>query len=121
MSDFYQQLESTLSGAGLFTNGVENHGTWKRTCVASKRDNQTGALSGNSFWVSSIDHRCFVGVWGGWVYELSNPVRLAELCISWLSRVPDRTMADFDSQIKNEFKLTRLPEGEFEQLTEQAR
>jgi hypothetical protein len=111
-TDEYHNLAKAVSEAGFFTNGVEDHGTWHRTCVCSKRA-ENGAYHGNSFWVSLLNGRCFLGVWGGWEYLLKDQSRLAELCITWLRRAPNGTRPDFDAQLKDEFRLVRLPEGEF--------
>ena len=109
----YDELAKAVSEAGFFTNGVEDYETWHRTCVCSKR-RPLGGYTGNSFWVSLLDGRCFLGVWGGWVYLLPEQTRLVELCISWLRRNPNRTEPDFDEQLKEGFNLVRLQDGEFE-------
>ncbi len=33
----YDALARAVAAAGFYTNGVEDHGTWTRTCVCSKR------------------------------------------------------------------------------------
>src|SRR5262245_11242795 len=94
MTDKYDTLARAVTEAGFFTNGVEDHGTWDRTCICSKLD-PCGYLTGNSFWVSRLSSGWYLGVWGGNIYRLSEECRLAELCITWLSRVPNDTRYDF--------------------------
>jgi hypothetical protein len=40
--------------------------------------------------------------------------RLAELCVSWLSRVPKGTRPDFDERPQKEFGLVSVPEEVFD-------
>lgn len=100
----YYALAQAVTAAGFFTNGVEDHGTWHRTCVCSKK-RADGGLTGNSFWVSRDEGTWYMGTWGGNMYRIPDDTRLAELCISWLSRAPDGTRCDFDDQLKLEFGL----------------
>ena len=111
--DVYDVLTRAVTDAGFYTNGVEEHGTWHRTCVCSKKRSD-GALTGNSFWVSRLPSGWFLGTWGPHLYRMPDESRLAELCISWLSRVPNATRADFDEQLKEEFGLVPVPDEVFD-------
>ena len=111
----YDSLARAVSDAGFFTNGVEDHGTWHRTCVCSKR-RPSGGFTGNSFWVSHDAGTWYLGTWGGNEYRLPDDHRLAELCISWLSRAPDDTRSDFDDQLKLEFGLVPVSDDESDGL-----
>jgi hypothetical protein len=55
----------------------------------------------------------YLGTWGGWVYYLPDENRLADLCIAWLSRVPDGTRSDFDERLKAEFGLVAVSDESF--------
>jgi hypothetical protein len=110
----YDALAQAVAAAGFYTNGVEDHGTWHRTCVCSKK-RLGGGFTGNSFWVSRLPNGWYLGTWGGWIYRLPEETRLAELCIGWLSRVPDGTRADFDEWLKAEFALVPVSEESFDQ------
>jgi len=107
-NDVYDALEAAVTAAGFFTTGFEDHGNWHRTCVASKRF--SGGLTGNSFWVSRLPSGWYLGTWAPCLYRLPDESRLAELCVSWLSRVPNGTRADFDERLKKEFGLVPVPE-----------
>ena len=115
MSENYDALAQAVAAAGFFTSGVQDYGTWHRTCVCSKRDSN-GILTGNSFWVSRLAGRWYLGTWGGLVHYLPDATRLAELCISWLSRVPNGTRSDFDDPLKIEFGLVRVNDDEFNRV-----
>ncbi len=106
----YDELARTVTDAGFYTNGFETYGTWHRTTVCSKRL-LDGTLTGNSFWVSRRASGWYVGAWGGFVYYLPDESRLAEMCIAWLTRVPNGTRPDFDKQLKKEFGLIAADEA----------
>jgi len=112
MTNAYDALAQAVCAAGFYTNGIEDHGTWQRTCVCSKKRNG-GGFTGNSFWVSRLPSGWYLGTWGECIYRLPDDNRLAELCIKWLSRVPDETRADFDEPLKLEFGLAPVPEELF--------
>ena len=79
----YKALAQAVADAGFFTNGVEDHGTWHRTCICSECRSD-GRLTGNSFWVSRRPSGWYLGTWGGSIYRLPDEGRIADLCISWL-------------------------------------
>src|SRR5690349_3462641 len=109
MTKAYEVLARAVAEAGFFTNGVEDHGTWHRTCLCSKR-REDGRLSGNSFWVSRRPSGWYLGTWGGSIYRLPDEGRLTELCTTWLSRARDATRFDFDGRLKSEFGLVPISE-----------
>lgn len=111
-NDVYDALAAAMKAAGFFTSGVEDRGSWHRTCIASKQCD--GGLTGNSFWVSLLPSGWYLGVWGGHIYRLPDESRLAELCVSWLSRAPNGTRPDFDERLKKEFGLAPVPEVVFD-------
>ncbi|SRR5258708_8345950 len=113
MTDIYNSLARAIAKAGFYTNGVEDHGTWHRTCICSKRL-ADGRLSGNSFWVSRLPSGWYLGVWGGSLYRIADENKVAELCISWLSREHNGTKWDFDDQVKQDFGLVEVSEKEFD-------
>ncbi|HLX62732.1 MAG TPA: hypothetical protein VKX17_15755 [Planctomycetota bacterium] len=113
MVNCYNTLTDAVKMAGFFTNGVEDHGTWHRTCVCSKK-REGGGYTGNSFWVARLASGWYLGAWGGWIYRMKDEVRMAELCISWLTRVPNETRPDFDKQLKDEFGLVAVSEKMFD-------
>jgi hypothetical protein len=119
MTTKYEQLRIAVEKAGFFTNGVENHGTWDRTCVCSTRS-PDGTLSGNSFWVTRLPDNWYVGAWGGWVYRLPDESRIAEFCITWLTKKPRGTAPDFDGDIKKSFDLKSVSDEEFNLKTGRA-
>lgn len=108
----YDDLSAAMTAAGFFTTGLEDHGSWHRTCIASKRC--PGGLTGNSFWVSRLPSGWYLGTWGSCLYRLPDERRLAELCVNWLSRVPNSTRPDFDEQLKKEFGLIPVSEEVFD-------
>jgi len=110
--DVYEPLARAIAAAGFFTSGFEDHGTWHRTCVASKKTAR--GLTGNSFWVSKMPSGWYLGTWGPSLYRLPDEERLVELCVTWLSREPHETLPDFDVQLKNEFALREVPPEEFD-------
>ncbi len=112
MVESYDALARVVTDAGFFTNGVEDHGTWHRTCVGSESLPGHG-LTGNSFWVSRGRSGWYLGAWGGSLYRLPDEERLAELCISWLSRVPAELCPDFDDRVKKEFGLVPVSNATF--------
>jgi hypothetical protein len=114
MSEQYESLAKAIQNAGFFTGGVENKGTWDRICINSKRRPNGLGCTGNSFWVSRLSSGWYLGTWGGCLYRLPNESRLAELCIRWLTRVPDGTRPDFDEALKRQFDLMPVSEEEFE-------
>ncbi len=113
MIEDYDALARAVADAGFFTNGVEDHGAWHRTCVCSKR-RPDGRLNGNSFWVSRRPGGWYLGTWGPCLYRLADESRLAELCIRWLSHAPDSVRYDFDDWLKSEFGLVPVSDKEFE-------
>jgi hypothetical protein len=112
-SDVYDDLASAVTAAGFFTTGFEDHGTWHRTCIGSKRL-PNGDITGNSFWVSRLPNGWCLGTWGPHLYRLPDESRIAELCIGWLSRVPNGTRPDFDEVVKREFGLVPVTNEEFD-------
>ena len=112
-TDVYDALAQAVTAAGFFISGVEGCGTWGRICVSSKRQSD-GELTGNSFWVSRLPSGWYLGTWGPHLYRLPDETRLAELCVRWLSRAADATRADFDEQLKAEFGLLPVAEGDFD-------
>jgi hypothetical protein len=88
-NDVCDALEAAVTAAGLFTTGFEDRGSWHRTCVASKRC--PGGVTGNSFWVSRLPSGWYLGTWGPRLFRLPDEDRLAELCVSWLTCVPNGT------------------------------
>jgi hypothetical protein len=112
-SDVYEALATAVTAAGFFTTGLEDHGSWHRTCVASKKC--PCGVTGNSFWVSRLPNGWYLGTWGPRLYRLTDEGRLAELCVSWLSRVPNGTRPDFDERLKKEYGLVPVSEEEFDQ------
>jgi hypothetical protein len=46
-NDVYDALEAAVTATGFFTTGFEDHGSWHRTCIASKRC--PGGVTGTSF------------------------------------------------------------------------
>lgn len=116
MEGAYETLAREIADAGFLTNGVEDYGTWDRTCVCSKRRTD-GGLTGNSFWVSRRPGGWYLGVWGGSIYRMPDEGRLAELCIAWLSREPNRARADFDDRLKLEFGLVMVSRETFDAET----
>ena len=113
MNEAYGLLTRAVNEAGFFTNGIEDHGTWHRTCVCSKRC-PDGSLTGNSFWVSRVCSKWYLGTWDGSIYLLPEEDRLLELCISSLSRARDGTRYDFDDRLKREFQLLPVADETFE-------
>ena len=113
MIEPYQTLAGVVAEAGFFTNGVEYRGTWQRTCVCSKQ-RPGGGLTGNSFWVTRLPSGWYLGTWSGQIYRLPDHARIGDVCISWLSRVPNGTRYDFDDQLKETFGLLPVSEAEFE-------
>src|SRR5262249_25451783 len=110
--DIYDELAAAVTAAGFFTTGFENHGSWHRTCVASKQC--SGGITGNSFWVSRLPSGWYLGTWGPHLYRLPHDSRLAELCVSWLGRVRKRAGPDFDERLKKEFGLVPVPDEVFD-------
>lgn len=108
----YDSLARAIAEAGFYTTPVEELGTWHRISICSKR-RPNGGFIGNSFWASHFASGWFLGTWGGCLYRLPDDSRLAELCIAWLSRVPDGTRADFDDRLKTEFELLPIPDEVF--------
>ncbi len=113
-TDVYDALAGAVARAGFYTNGVEDHGTWHRTCVCSKK-RPGGGFTGNSFWVSRLPSGWYLGTWDPFIYRLPDEGRLTELCVGWLSRVPNETRADFDERLKAEFGLIAVSEEAFDQ------
>jgi hypothetical protein len=103
--DAYDELARVVGAAGFCTNGIEAYEGWHRTTICSKRDPRSGALGGNSFWVSRMPDGWCVGTWGGDVYRLPDGGRISELCIEWLSSSPDGTSAHFDEWVISRFGL----------------
>jgi hypothetical protein len=108
----YEVIARAIRDAGFYTNAAEDHGTWHRACICSKR-RPDGGLTGNCFWISRLDGSWYLGTWSGSIYRLCDETRLAELCIGWLTRVPDGTRVDFDEQLKAEFELVHVSETAF--------
>jgi hypothetical protein len=100
----YDSLARAIVTAGFYTTPVEELGTWHRITICSKRRPQ-GGFTGNSFWVSRLASGWLLGTWGDCIYRVSDESRLAELCVTWLSRVPDGTRPDFDDRLKSEIEL----------------
>jgi hypothetical protein len=112
-TDVYDLLAHAVTEARFYTNGVEDHGTWHRTCICSKKRADSG-FTGKSFWVSRLPSGWYLGTWGGHLYRLPDASRLAELSIVWLSRDPDGTHADFDEQLKSDSGLVVVAETTFD-------
>lgn len=112
--DAYDELARAVGDAGFYTNGVEVYEGWHRTTVCSKRGAISGALGGNSFWVSRMQDGWYVGTWGGDVFRLPNRARIAELCIDWLSSSPNGTSAHFDEWVISRFGLIPVPADDTE-------
>jgi hypothetical protein len=114
----YDALTRAIREAGFFWSGIEDRGTWHRITVCSER-RPDGRLGGNSFWVSRIDGQWYLGTWRPSLYRLPDEERVAELCITWLSRAPAPTRFDFDMRLKAEFHLELVDEDAFDELTQE--
>jgi hypothetical protein len=114
--DTYDRFAKVVSDAGFYTNGLENMGSWQRTSVCAKR-RPGGGYTGNSFWVTQLDNAWYLGTWGGEVYRLPEPERISELCVTWLTREPDETRADFDESLKTDFHLQSVSDEDFDHVT----
>jgi hypothetical protein len=64
--------------------------------------------------MSRLPSGWYLGTWGQHLYRLPDEDRLAELCVSWLTRVPNGTRPDFDERLKKEFGLVAVPEEVFD-------
>jgi hypothetical protein len=102
--DEYTSFADEIQSAGFYTTALERHGAWSRTCVCSQRRPQ-GGYTGNSFWVTRIKDRWYLGTWGSWIYRLPDNCRVADFCIAWLSHKPTPTTADFDADFVDRFGL----------------
>lgn len=117
MTDKYESLTHAVQEAGFFTNGVEQKHGWDRTCICARRD-EDGRLTGNSFWVTKLRGDWYLGTWRDCLYRLPDANRIADLCVTWLRRVPRGTRPDFDESIKADFALVLVSDEEFAQLME---
>ncbi len=113
MVEDYETITRAVTDAGFFTNGIEDYGTWHRTCLCSKR-RPDGRLSGNSFWGSRGPSGWYLGTWGGSIYRLPDEGQLAGPCTTWLSRAGESTRSDFDDRLKSEFCLVAVSDEVFE-------
>lgn len=111
----YAELRTEIEQAGLFVTPVNPMLDHERISVCSKKL-PSGGYSGNSFWVSRINEEWIVGAWGGFVYYLSEKQRIAEFCISWLKRKPDKTEFNFDQEQIEKYGLQLLDDEEFDRL-----
>ena len=115
MFDWYLPLAESIRAAGFFTNGVENKGDWSRTTVCSMELPGGIGYGGNSFWVTRLEGKWYLGTWGGCLYRLPESERIVELCVEWLALVPRSTIADFDADLKSKFGLEEIDESEFDE------
>jgi hypothetical protein len=113
--DAYDKLAKEVGDAGFYTSGLADMGSWQRTCICSKR-RADGGYTGNSFWVTQLDNAWYLGTWGGWVYRLPEAARISELCVTWLTREPDETRADFNESLKTDFRLQSVSDKDFDQV-----
>jgi len=109
----YDLLSAAIGAAGFYHGGIEKRDGWDRMTVCSSYEN--GVLSGNSFWVTKLSADWYLGTWGGMIYRISDPNRIAEFCIAWLKREPTLT-SDFSPEIKDAFGLIRTSDEEFDRV-----
>ena len=107
----YSDLKSAVEAAGFFTTFQPIRESGDRIVCASTGG--YGVLGGNSFWVAKRTGEWFIGTWSSIIYRVSNPGRLAELCIWLLRRQPTSDYSYFDELVMAEFGLVEISEEEF--------
>ena len=115
----YETFSAEIHAAGFFTTPLYQHGGFRKATVCSKRVGGRW-YTGNSFWVSRVNGQVYLGTMGYEVYRLRDDSRLVELCIDWLTRVPDETQHFFDEQLVRDFDLVHLDEGEGQRIIDEA-
>jgi hypothetical protein len=112
----YAELKNTVEAAGFFTTFQPIREPGDRIVCASRAYTtglRKGGLGGNSFWVANRSGEWFMATWAPIIYRVSNPGRLAELCIRLLSRQPASAYAYFAEPLTAEFGLIEISEEEF--------
>jgi len=115
MLEPYASLAPEIQKRGFFVTSVENMGDWNRITICSQR-RTGGGYTGNSFWLTFLADNYYLGTWGGMLYCLPDSSRIVELCVEWLSREPQKTMADFDKELANKYKLIETADDDFDAL-----
>lgn len=83
--DKYVVLKSEIMSAGFFAviEDAASGSTDHRVVCASHRRG-SGGLCGTSFWVTYRRGGWYLGTWRPEFYELPDPTRIGELCLSLL-------------------------------------
>ncbi len=115
-ADPYLDIISAIEAAGFYVSGpnqyVEPECTWNRIIPASKLRPQ-GGYTGNSFWISLDEGSWFIGVWGGRVYGIREPSKIASMAIDWMSARPNGTYHDFETWLIEKYDLYEIEENDF--------
>ena len=70
---------------------------------------------GNSFWISEVHGRWFLGAWGGSIFRVDSCQRAIDFSIAWLTHECHKTLSQFSPDFISRFQLTRA-DDEFESL-----
>jgi hypothetical protein len=105
----YVELAQGVKDAGFFVTEAEPMGGWDRIIAATRYTPERG-LSGNSFWVSRLESGWYLGTWSGDLYRLSDESRILACCLGCLQYSIDTA---FGTDIKHQFNLVPVSEGEF--------
>jgi hypothetical protein len=116
MSEEYAALQAAVEGAGFFTTFQPIRQPGDRIVCASHRYTSgawEGHLGGNSFWAAKRGDDWFIATWIPVIYRVTEPAKLADLCVRLLSREAAGAYATFDESIRTEFGLVEVPDEEF--------
>jgi hypothetical protein len=111
----YDEIKSAIEQAGYFAfyEAVPEYGD-RLICASDRWQNgpNQGDFHGNSFWVARRGNHWFIATWGPCYYRMTEPKRSGELCISLLSRQPERAYSMIDKEVQLEFGLIEIDETE---------
>jgi hypothetical protein len=110
MSSVYDNIKEAVESAGYFTILETRPSGKQRLVVASRRRPNGPGLCGNSFWISEFEGAWYLGHWSSRLYVIPDGERVAEFCLEWFDRVPNKLPGDFDERCKSKYELINVTE-----------
>jgi hypothetical protein len=111
----YATVSKKIRNAGYVVTREEEMGTWSRITICGETRHPESGYTGNSFWVTCVGAKWYIGAWGGSVYRARDVNTVVDFSIAWLKYESHRTMADFDVEFVSRFGLQNA-DGEFDKL-----
>ncbi len=108
----YDNLKAAILNAGFFSAPVEDMGSWDRIVVATKRFERGEGLGGNSFWVTNLKGKWYLGTWSGYYYSASSFDQLCKFVLRALAEDCNTTIK-FAPSLCDKFEISEIDCDEF--------